>query len=70
MSPETVDPAKQILSETQLVVLQKLRKNGTKNFSRDDYKIMQGVRRRCRETLKHFDAAKQVYIEIDELMRG
>jgi hypothetical protein len=70
MSPSTVDPAKQILSETQLEVLEKLRKNGTKGFSRNDYKVLQGVRRRCRNTLKDFEAAKQVYIEIDELMRG
>jgi hypothetical protein len=70
MSPITVDPAKQILSDIQLEALEKLRQSGTKSFSRNDYKILQGVRRRCRDTLKHFEAAKQVYIEIDELMRG
>jgi hypothetical protein len=70
MNSTTVDPAQQILSGSQLKVLQKLRKSGTKGFSRNDYKVLQGVRRRCRETLKNFDAAKQVYIEIDELMRG
>jgi len=70
MNPATIDPAKQILSETQFEILEKLRRSGAKNFSRNDYKIMQGVRRRCRDTLKHFEAAKQVYIEIDELMRG
>jgi hypothetical protein len=70
MAPPPVDPTKQILSETQYGVLEKLRRNGTKGFSRNDYKVLQGVRRRCRDTLKHFEAAKQVYIEIDELMRG
>ena len=70
MDPATVDLAKQILSGTQLEVLEKLRKSGTNDFSRNDYKIIQGVRRRCRYTLKHFEAAKKVYIEIDELMRG
>ena len=70
MEPTTVDPAKQILSDTQFEILQKLRKSGTKHFSRNDYKVLQGVRRRCRNTLKHFEAAKLVYIEIDELMRG
>ena len=70
MPPTTVDPAEQILSDTQFEVLQKLRESGTKGFIRNDYKVLQGVRRRCRDTLKHFDAAKKIYIEIDELMRG
>jgi len=64
------DQEKQILTKTQQDVLKKMRRSGTKGFSRNDYHVLQTIRRRCRETLKHYNAAKRLFIEIDELMRG
>lgn len=65
-----LDVERDLLTPTQLGVLGKLRASGTKNFSRSDYIVLKTIKQNCRDTLKHYDAAKHIFIEIDELMRG
>lgn len=60
---------RELLTPTQFAVLERLRRGGTKNFSRSDYVVLKTIKQNCRNTVKHFEAAKHIFVEIDEAMR-
>jgi len=64
------DPEAVILTEAEKAVVARLRCSGTEGFTRNDYYHLKKIREKCRNTLKHYDAAKNLFIEIDERMRG
>ena len=48
----------EILTDAQQGVLRRLRVSGTKGFSRSDYVVLRTIKQNCRNTVKHFESAR------------
>lgn len=54
----------QLMTEKQKEALQKFRSEGTTNFSRNDYKHLNSIKKTCRDVLENYDEALKLYLEL------
>lgn len=53
-----------MLTEAQKKTLDKLRQDGTLNFTRNDYQVLATIKKNCRHILVNYDEALLLYIEL------
>ncbi len=53
-----------MLTDVQKVVLKKFRKEGTKDFTRNEYQILATIRKHCIEILMNYEEALNLYVEL------
>lgn len=54
------------LSKKQQAVLEKYQKEGTANFTRNDYDLLARVKKKCVEQIKSGDSAKEILVLLNE----
>lgn len=53
-----------MLTKAQKHTLEKIRRQGTKNFTRNDYQQISTIKKNCRYILENYQEAYDLYLEL------